>query len=213
AVSELAHNPAGMAAEMGMTEDALLASIVRSSDDAVIALGLDGGVLAWSAGAERLFGRRAPDMLGRPLDLLPAGGSRAELAAAVSRALAELTTERIEVEYAADGRRSQLLLTTSPIRDAQDRLVGVSVVGRDITARALAEAALRRSEATSRAFLEHASEGIVVTDAAGLIVIVNARTEAMFGYAREELVGQPVERLIPARLRPLHRAPREACAL
>jgi PAS domain S-box-containing protein len=199
-----------MAAEMGMTEDALLASIVRSSDDAVIALGLDGGVLAWSAGAERLFGRRAPDMLGRPLDLLPAGGSRAELAAAVSRALTELTTERIEVEYAADGRRSQLLLTTSPIRDAQDRLVGVSVVGRDITARALAEAALRRSEATSRAFLENASEGIVVTDAAGLIVIVNARTEAMFGYAREELVGQPVERLIPARLRHVHAGHRQA---
>ena len=73
-----------------------------------------------------------------------------------------------------------------------------------------AEAALRRSEATSRAFLEAASEGIVVTDPAGVIVTVSGRTEAMFGYPRDELIGQPVERLIPARLRAGHVAYRQA---
>jgi PAS domain S-box-containing protein len=207
----LDHNPAGMSSWLAHHADALLACIVRSSDDAVIGLGLDGGVLVWNAAAERLFGRREPEMLGRPLDLLPPGGSGAELAAAVSRARTDLTTERIEVEYAAaDGRRLRLLLTVSPIGDARDRLAGVSVVGRDITARALTEAALRRSEATARAFLETASEGIVVTDSAGLIVTVNARTEAMFGYTREELVGQPVERLIPARMRHGHAGHRQA---
>ncbi len=67
-----------------------------------------------------------------------------------------------------------------------------------------AEDALRRSEAFSRAFLESASESIVATDAAGRIVLVNARTETLFGYPRAELIGQPVELLIPTRLRERH---------
>lgn len=66
------------------------------------------------------------------------------------------------------------------------------------------EGALRRSEALSRAFLESASESIVAVDAGGLIVLVNARTETMFGYPRDELIGQPVELLIPTRLRERH---------
>src|SRR6185295_2101416 len=60
------------------------------------------------------------------------------------------------------------------------------------------------SEATSRAFLESASESIVITNAAGNIVRVNAKTEQMFGYARDELIGRPVEILIPARVRDAH---------
>ncbi len=67
-----------------------------------------------------------------------------------------------------------------------------------------AEEALRRSEATSRALLESASESIVATDAAGRIMLVNAQTERMFGYARAELIGQPVELLIPTRAREAH---------
>jgi PAS domain S-box-containing protein len=207
----LAHNPTGMTAEIGITRDALLAAIVRSSDDAVVALGPDGRIVAWTTGAERLLGRREQDMLGRPLDLLPAGASREELSAAVGRARTDLTTEGVEIEHAASGgRRLRLLLTIAPIRCALGQPIGVSLVGRDITARMLAEAALRRSEATSRAFLESASEGIVVTDPAGVIVTVNARTEAMFGYTRGELIGQPVERLIPTRMRTAHVGHREA---
>jgi PAS domain S-box-containing protein len=207
----LAHNPTGMTAEIGITRDALLATIVRSSDDAVVALGPDGRIAAWTTGAERLLGRREQDMLGRPLDLLPAGASREDLSAAVGRARTDLTTEGVEIEYAASGgRRLRMLLTIAPIRGAQGQPIGVSLVGRDITARVLAEAALRRSEATSRAFLESASEGIVVTDPAGVIVTVNARTEAMFGYTRGELIGQPVERLIPTRMRTAHVGHREA---
>jgi PAS domain S-box-containing protein len=194
-----------------MSRDALLASIVRSSDDAVIGLGLDGAVLAWNAGAERLFGRLEREMLGQPLSPLLAGDCRGKLDEAVRAVRTQSTTERIEIECVAAGdRRLELLLTIMLTRDARDRPIGVSVVGRDITARALAEAALRRSEATSRAFLEAASEGIVVTDPAGVIVTVNARTEAMFGYPRAELIGQLVERLIPARLRPGHVAYRQA---
>ena len=88
------------------------------------------------------------------------------------------------------------------------RANGVSIEARDLTTRTLTEESLRRSEATSRAFLESASESIVVADAAGRIVLVNARTETMFGYARAELIGQLVEVLIPAPLRERHVAHR-----
>jgi PAS domain S-box-containing protein len=74
----------------------------------------------------------------------------------------------------------------------------------DVARLSTAEAALRRSEDLSRAFLESASESIMAADAAGLIVLANPRTESMFGYSRAELIGQPIELLIPARLRDRH---------
>ncbi len=67
-----------------------------------------------------------------------------------------------------------------------------------------AENALRESEERARALLETPFEAIVIADAQGRIVSVNAHTLALFGYAREELLGQPVERLIPERFRASH---------
>jgi len=73
-----------------------------------------------------------------------------------------------------------------------------------------AEEALRQSEATARALLESASEGIVAVDGEGLIVLVNAGAEKMFGYTRNELVGQPLELLLPERFRSIHAGHRAA---
>lgn len=66
------------------------------------------------------------------------------------------------------------------------------------------EEALRESEGKLRALLEAASEGIIVVDQRGRIVLVNARLEAMFGYDRTELLGQPLEGLVPERVRAAH---------
>ena len=66
------------------------------------------------------------------------------------------------------------------------------------------EGALRDSENRARVLLEAASEGVIVVDAAGRIVSVNGRTAQMFGYGREELIGAPLEILVPARLRERH---------
>ncbi len=75
------------------------------------------------------------------------------------------------------------------------------------------EAALRLSEATAHAVLESASEGIVLIDPAGRITLVNAAVERMFGYTRRELLGRPLEILLPERARGTHTAHRtEYCA-
>jgi PAS domain S-box-containing protein len=66
------------------------------------------------------------------------------------------------------------------------------------------QAALRRSEETARAVLESASEGIVLIDARGRITLVNAAAERMFGYSRHDLLGEPLEMLLPERVRQSH---------
>ena len=188
---------------------ALLASIVQSSDDAIIGLGPDGRVLTWNAGAERLYAYREEEITGRPIDVLAPDRDKSEVSASLGRVLREQAVERIETEQVTrHGRRVHVFMTISPIHDGANAVIGGSIVARDVTARKTAEDSLRRSEATARAFLESASESIVVTDAAGRIVLVNARTETMFGYARTELIGQPVETLIPAPLRERHVAHR-----
>jgi len=176
----------------------LLTWLVQSSDDAIIGLGLDARILTWNTGAERLYGFTPDEVRGRSIDVVFPPRREAEIASILDRVRRGRATERLEAEHVTkDGRTLHTFLTISPILDVQDHLVGISVVGRNISA-------LRRSEATSRAFLESASEGIVATDAAGRIVLVNAQTERMFGYTRAELIGQPVELLIPTRAREAH---------
>ncbi len=188
---------------------ALLASIVQSSDAAIIGLGPEGRVLTWNAGAERLYGYRESDIRNRPIDVLSPDPRKDDVTAGLGRVLREQAVERIEAEQVTrQGRPVHIFMTISPIRDVAGAVIGASIVARDVTARKAAEESLRRSEATSRALLESVTESIVVTDAAGRIVLVNARTETMFGYARAELIGQPVEVLIPAPLRDRHVAHR-----
>jgi hypothetical protein len=188
----------------------LLASLVRSSDDAVIGLGLDGRILSWNPGAERLFGMTEREMAGRSVSAF-LERTAADLAPTLARVQSERTTAQVEIDHTdPSGRRARLLVTIFPIRDLDEVVVGTSILGRDITTRTQTEQALRRSEATSRAFLESASEGIVVADASGRIVLVNAKAEEMFGYPRAELIGGPVEVLVPPRHREGHVAYRNA---
>ena len=188
----------------------LLASLVRSSEDAVIGIGLDGRVISWNPAAERMFGPAERDMAGRPIDAF-LDGIGADVVSALARVQSERRPEQLQVDHRGPaGPRARLLLTVSPIREMDQAVVGTSIVGHDITARTQMEAALRRTEGTSRAFFEAASESIVVADAGGHIVLVNAKTEEMFGYVRQELIGQPIELLVPHRHRASHVAHREA---
>jgi PAS domain S-box-containing protein len=109
--------------------------------------------------------------------------------------------------YTKDGRTLPAEISASSI-DIGGRPHMIAMV-RDITERRRAEKALHYSKARSAAILESASEGILVVDSAGLIVIVNARTEALFGYNRDELAGRPVEMLIPEYLQGSHAVHRQ----
>ena len=89
----------------------------------------------------------------------------------------------------------------------------ISERGRAAREHKLTEDALRDSETRARVLFESASEGIVIVDRQGHIVLVNAKTEAMFGYARAELIGRPLEILVPERMRDVHARHRAGYAL
>ena len=89
-----------------------------------------------------------------------------------------------------------------PYLDPQGNVLGVLVFAQDITQQKRTEEALRESAECLRVVMESASNGIVIADAGGKILSANTHFEVQFGYERGELLGQPVERLIPARLRP-----------
>jgi PAS domain S-box-containing protein len=119
---------------------AQLAAIVSSSDDAIISKTLNGKVTSWNAGAERIFGYTADEMIGQPiLRVIPA-----ELHDEEKTIIARLERgERIghfeTVRLAKDGRRINISLTVSPVRDKFGNIVGASKVARDVTERKRAE--------------------------------------------------------------------------
>lgn len=97
-----------------------------------------------------------------------------------------------------------------PYHDTDGTVLGVLVFAQDITERAGTEQALRESEERLRAVVESSPNGIVMIDAAGTIVLVNAALAMLFGYEEHELLGQSVDRLVPERFRDRHAEHRRA---
>lgn len=123
-----------------------LAAIVDASDDAIVSKTLDGVITSWNGGAERLFGYSAEEVVGKSI-LLLIPPERAGEEARILDHVASGQVERFDtVRIRKDGRRVDVSLTISPIRDAEGRLVGASKVARDITARRRAEEALARAK-------------------------------------------------------------------
>jgi PAS domain S-box-containing protein len=125
-------------------EAAHLAAIVESSDDAIIGETLEGRITAWNAGAERIFGYTASEMIGQPiLRIIPP-----ELHGEEEQTLSRLKRgERIDhfetTRVTKDARRIDISLTVSPVRDKAGKVIGASKVSRDITERKRAEEHLR----------------------------------------------------------------------
>jgi PAS domain S-box-containing protein len=133
---------------------ALLAAIVDSSDDAIVSKTLEGRILSWNAGAERLFGYSAEEAIGQSILLIvpPERASEEEAILARIRAgerIGHFETERI----AKGGRRVDVSLTISPIHDEGGRVVGASKVARDITLEKRAREAQREADRTKDEFL------------------------------------------------------------
>ena len=133
--------------EPGRTEAALAfaASIVESSDDAIIGKTLDGMITSWNAGAERLYGYSAREVIGWwPIGITIPEDELLQILKRVGRG------ERVDHYETAgirkDGRRVDVSVTVSPIRDADGRIVGASSIARDITHRKEAEAAIRERD-------------------------------------------------------------------
>ncbi len=132
--------------EAELASQALLASIVQSSEDAIIGKDLDGRIVSWNKGAERIYGYTAEEVLGKPISILMPSGRAEELAQIMARLKRGEAIPAHEADrMAKGGKRLSVSVSISPLRDADGRVTGASAIARDITEQKRAEAALQRN--------------------------------------------------------------------
>jgi PAS domain S-box-containing protein len=164
-----------------------LGAIVQSSEDAILSKDLDGIVLSWNGAAERMFGYKAGEIIGRNIALIipPDHAKEEELIIQQIRRGERVNaydTERV----GKNGVRLEVSVTVSPLRDAQGRIVGASKIIHDITERKRKEEQLRLLSSA----VEAAVNGIALTDRAGKILWINPAFTRLTGYSLQEAVGQ-----------------------
>jgi two-component system, LuxR family, sensor kinase FixL len=177
---------------------ALLAAIVDSSDDAIIGKTLDGVIVSWNGGAQRIYGYTPSEAIGRSIMLIVPEEHQGEM----RRMLGELEAGRRvgsheTVRLTRGGRRLQVSLTVSPILDAEGRAIGASAIARDITETKRVQAALRASERRYQSIIDSAVDAILVIDDRGAIEAFNRAAEGLFGYVAPEVLGHNVNMLMP----------------
>jgi PAS domain S-box-containing protein len=122
---------------------AMLGAIVESSDDAIVSKTLDGIIQSWNSGAERLFGFRADEAIGRPITIIIPPERLHEEQDILSRLCRGERIDHFETRrLAKDGRLLEISVTISPVRDSSGRIIGASKIARDISAQKNSEAAL-----------------------------------------------------------------------
>jgi PAS domain S-box-containing protein len=137
-----------------------LASIVESSDDAIISLDLNGVITTWNNGAERIFGYTAEEVTGRPVTILIPPDRHDEETTILERIRRGERVDHYEtVRQVKGGSRVDISLAVSPIRNAEGEIVGASKIARDITERKRSEARI----ASLAGEAEHRAKNVLAT--------------------------------------------------
>lgn len=177
-----------------------LAAIVEHSNDAVFSRTLDGTIMTWNAAAERIFGYRAKEAIGRGSRLLLPRGHQDEFRQLLRRIRCGEVIQHFETErLCKDGRQIFVSLTLSPVRDSGHQLIGFSTIARDITGQRKAREALQRSEEALTDLFEEASVGLMWTTASGHILRANQALLEMLECARKELIGHSIVKYVANR--------------
>ena len=193
-----------------LVEQARSAAIVESSSDGIIGQSLDGTVLSWNHGAERIFGYSAAETVGRKLfDLTIPDHLAGEERNALQRIAAHQPVDNFDtLGRCKDGHRVDVSVSISPLLDDTGALIGLSKTVRDISAQKAAEARilelnvsleqqvsertreLRELNVLLNTVLQSASEvSIIATDLDGVIRVFNHGAERLLGYEAEEIIG------------------------
>jgi PAS domain S-box-containing protein len=179
-------------------EEALsqLASIVESSDDAILGKTLDGKIVSWNGGAERIYGYSAIEVVGKPVSILVPDEQRDEVPEILKRLSRDERIHHYEtVRVRKGGQRINVSVTISPVKDAEGMIVGASAIARDITGRKRVEEKLQESEAHFRSLVHDAPYGIYRIALDGRLLQVNPALVKMLGYeSEEELIRCDVEK-------------------
>jgi PAS domain S-box-containing protein len=179
--------------------------LLEAAPDAMVIVDQEGLIIMVNAQTEQLFGYMRGDLFGQHVEVLVPTRFR-DVHPFHRKQYGKYPLLRpmgADLELFAlhrDGTEFPVEISLSPMETEEDNLIIAAI--RDITER-------KRAEARFRGLLESAPDAVVVVDQQGTIQLVNSQTERLFGYDRVEVVGQPVETLVPKRFRKKHLRHRE----
>jgi PAS domain S-box-containing protein len=170
-----------------------LAAIVESSNDAIISSTLDGIIVTWNRGAERLYGYTAEEMQGQSVAVLVPEDRRHEMQSVLGRIQRDEMVATMEtVRQRKDGRLLTVCLTVSPLKDAAGHVFGASAIVRDITEEKEAESQLRESQERFRQLIELIGEVFWLSDPGKTrILYVSPAYEQIWGRSCASLYASP----------------------
>ncbi|MBI2851649.1 MAG: PAS domain S-box protein [Chloroflexi bacterium] len=165
-----------------------LAAIVQSSEDAIITKDLNGVITSWNPAAERMLGYAEAEVLGKHISII--GPDRTEeFNDILEKGKRGIRIERFETQRTRkDGRVIDVSVTVSPVRDENGRLIGLSVIDRDITSQ---KQAMQYAQSLA-AIVQSSEDAIIGKDLSGTISSWNQSAEKMFGYTEREAINKPI---------------------
>jgi len=190
--------------------------VAETATDAIITIDENSRIIYANPATEQIFGYTVDELLGQPLTNLMPESLRSRHVAALKKFVdTEQKTMSWEgrefVGIHRSGRQIPIEISFGALRQGNGAIFFTGIM-RDITERKKAVETLRESEVRYRTLLEHSPDAIVIAKEDGKIVLVNEQAEKMFGYSRRELLGEPVEILMPERFRSTHQGHRAGYA-
>ena len=166
-----------------------LANIVESSDDAIISKTFDGVITSWNKGAKILYGYSQDEIIGKNISILIPPDLKEEYKQFTNQIIRGERVYHYERErIRKDGKLIDVALTLSPIFDLSGKLVGISIIARDISIRKKAEKKLEYASKYNRSLIEASVDPLVTIGPNGKITDVNLATESVTGYSRFNLI-------------------------
>jgi PAS domain S-box-containing protein len=178
------------------------AELLDLTHDAIFGRSLEGKILYWNRGAERLYGWTRDDVRGKVTHEILETRFPKPVEEILAGVIESGSWEGELAHRCQDGSQVTVSSRWALQRDSAGKPLSILESNRDITQR-------KKEEEKFRNLLEAAPDAMVIVDSRGRIQLVNAQTERLFGYTRGELSGQRVEMLIPSRYQGSHVASRE----
>jgi PAS domain S-box-containing protein len=173
-----------------------LGAIIEHSGDAIFTKNLNGVIQTWNSSAERLFGYRAEEIVGKHITVLFPPDRLNEEDHIIGRLRQGQPIERLQtIRVAKGGRQIPVAVSVSPLKDADGEIIGASKIVHDISDIVAAREALVQEKELLATTLASIGDAVIVTDAQGRITFVNAEAERLTKWSNTDAAGQPLPKV------------------